>query len=87
MSNLVPTRDYLLGQLWMVEYSTDIMQLSTTHRDEAFDDDLENGEVMGRHFGSANYAKVDGSVTSRPKGELELEFYNLNHSIKNIFEN
>lgn len=86
MSNLVPTQNAAPGQLWMTEYSTDIMRLSTIHRDEAFDGDDENGEVMDRHFGSANYVKVDGSVTSLPKRELALEFYNLNHSINNIFE-
>ena len=86
MSTLVPTRDYLPAQLWIMEYTTDILQLAATHRDEAFDDDEENGEVMARHLGLANYARVDGSVTSLPKRELEIEFENIDTDVTNLFQ-
>lgn len=86
MSTLVPIRDSVPSQLWITEYTTDIMRLSATHRDEAFDGEEEEGEVMGRHFGSANYVKVDGSVTSQPKKAMEIEFENIDTGVRNIFQ-
>jgi len=85
MSNLVPTRNYLHGQLWLTEYSSDVMRLSNYHRDDPFDDERENGEVMGRHFGFANCVRVDGSVFRMTKGQLETEFNKLD-DMGNIFQ-
>ncbi len=86
MSNLVPVRGYSLTQLWIAEYSIEVMSLSNTHRDDAFDDDRENGEVLGRHFGSVNYVLVDGTVVTQKKDELEIDFENLDTGIPNVFQ-
>ncbi len=85
MSNLVWTRNYLLSQLWLVEYSSDIMSLTTSHRDDPFDDDRDNGEILGRHFGFANYVTVAGNVVAANKADLEVEFENIDIR-DNIFQ-
>ena len=85
MSNIVPVRNYLPSQLWLTEYCDEVVSLTTSYRDEPFDDDLENGEVMARHFGSANCVRVDGSVFSMTKGQLEAEFDKLD-DMGNIFQ-
>lgn len=86
MSNIVPVRDYLPSQLWLTEYCDEVVSLTTSYRDEPFDDDLENGEVMARHFGYANCVRVDGSVFRMTKGELEAEFDKLDTGINNVFQ-
>jgi hypothetical protein len=85
MSNLVPVRNFSMTQLWLTEYTDEVMRLSSYHRDDPFDDNLENGEVLDRHLGFANCAKVDGSVFHMSKAELETEFDNLDVS-ENIFQ-
>ena len=86
MSNLVPVRNYLHSQLWLTEYSSDVMRLSNYHRDDPFDGDLENGEVLGRHFGFANCADVDGSVFRMSKNELKVEFEKIDTGTENVFQ-
>jgi len=85
MSNIVPVRDYLPSQLWLTEYCDEVVSLTTSYRDEPFDDDLENGEVMARHFGFANCVRVDGSVFRMTKGQLEAEFNKLDTE-DNVFQ-
>jgi len=86
MSNIVPVRNYLPSQLWLTEYCDEVMNLTTSSRDDPFDNDYDNGEVMARHFGYANCVRVDGSVFRMTKGELEAEFDKLDTGMNNVFE-
>ena len=80
MNNLVNTKSPRGDQLCLVEYTGDLLNLGSNHRDDPFDEDEGNGEIMARHRGRANLLKVDGSVTSMTKDELESEFDQLSRS-------
>ena len=67
-------KTFRTDQLWMVEYGDEIVHCKTTHRDDPFDGAMDNGEVMARHLGRANYLRVGGSVGSATLAELERQF-------------
>jgi prepilin-type N-terminal cleavage/methylation domain-containing protein/prepilin-type processing-associated H-X9-DG protein len=74
MNNLVHSRRNRPRQLWMTEYSDEIIQAKPADRDDPFDGDLTNGELQARHRGQANYLTVDGAVSHATREELEMHF-------------
>lgn len=87
MNTLVNTSAYRMNQLWLVEYTSDLINLTSSHHDDPFDENESNGEIMARHLGRANLLKVDGSVLSMTKDELENEFDRLSQPGASIFQN
>jgi len=86
MNTLVNSRAYRMSQLWLAEYTCDMISLTSSHYDDPFDGDQSNGEIMARHLGRANLLKVDGSVISMTKDELENEFDQLSQPGASIFQ-
>lgn len=86
MNSLVDTRSPRADQLCLVEYTGDLVSLGSSHCDDPFDGDQSNGEIMARHLGRANLVKVDGSVMSMTKDELENEFDQLSRPGVSIFQ-
>ncbi|KKN85824.1 hypothetical protein LCGC14_0274410 [marine sediment metagenome] len=80
MNSLIPLRAYRPSQLFLVEYSHTVVQLSTGMIiDEPFDEDIDNGEVMARHLGRANFLRIDGSVADATKEELRIEYEQIDN--------
>ncbi len=73
MSNLVPVRNYSLEQIWLMEYTHDMVDMTPGLGDEPFDDDPANGEVLARHLGRTNLIRVDGGVSSYSLAQLADE--------------
>ena len=86
MNTLVNASAYRMSQLWLIEYTSDMMSLTSSHYDDPFDGNQSNGEIMARHLGRANLLKVDGSVISMTKDELENEFDQLSQPGASIFQ-
>ena len=79
MNSLIPAQAYRPSQLLLVEYAGTVAWLdgqdeNEPYKDEPFDGDLINGEVMARHLGRANYVRIDGSVADATKEELRVEY-------------
>jgi len=70
MSNLVGLRYNIMDQVWLTEYTHDMVDLTPGAGDEPFDNDPINGEVLARHLGRANIARVDGGVEGFFPSEL-----------------
>lgn len=87
MNNMVHARDHRYSQLWMTEYTTDIIAAKPADRDDPFDGVLTNGEVMARHRGRANYLTVDGAVQSMTREDMQFHFESIDDNPESIFTN
>ncbi len=70
MSNLVGIRNFHLGDIWLLEYTHAIADLTPETGDRPFDSDPTNGEVLARHNGQANVMTVGGAVSSLSPQQL-----------------
>jgi hypothetical protein len=74
MNSLVPMHRYSMEQLLLVEYNESAAWLDGPTPDMPFDESIDDGEVIARHLGKANFVRTDGSVGSMTKGELQAEY-------------
>jgi prepilin-type N-terminal cleavage/methylation domain-containing protein len=85
MNNLVSGRVYQYNQLWMTEYSTQIISAKALDRDDPWDGEDENGEFKGRHRGKMNYLTVGGAVMDMTPEEMSVEFDSIDENPDSLF--